>query len=703
METARRLNLSHYIVTGSWRVIILGDIPVLSIVTVRPHLLARFALAFVPFLCPMPLPAQSGAGANLAEVTIDLAAHDKKGNVISDLQSSDVQITDAGVPVTLKSLRPAPPGPVSITFVFDQVEPGVAKTQNALAGDFLAEVVGRGYSFTVLKVEGRLHLVQAPTTNIEAVKAAVNAATMAKRPDYIKVTEAAEKQMTENIEGAQGPRQAAAKALMAMLMDSQESARDPRSTPSVAALLAASRGQQDIPGRKAILYFSRGLVWHSNTPETLRDVTQAAIKARVSIYALDAEIVDESAANALGVTNALGTSQAMGGIASGSLTQGQNATPTAEGPGAGAQANEYAGRQESADAATTPHTLAGICARTGGMHVAAMSAGSKGAAEIAASFNSSYLATWISAGSGDESRLRPIAVKPLRKGMVIDACSGYYPAAHRAGVERVSAAEDKLLAALAAPDLPTDLPMNAAVLRYGNTADNDVDSVMVQVPVEPGGTSTKSVSVLAQLRDASGAVVKKFSADVSSQAPAGDQQAATEMVNFRRQFSAPPGEYVFETAAMDSSGGKIGAQRSNVVIPAAAEGLALGDVLLVKRIDPAGTADETDPLRCTKGLVVPDLSGHISKTTGAKIDLFFILHPDAASTDPPSLMAELRRGDHVIGSLPLKLAADLGGRKTIPYLTTLSAGSLSEGQYEMTITLSQGGQKVSKSVSFTLE
>ncbi len=626
-----------------------------------------------------------------AQVTLDFTAHDKKGNPVLDLEPTEVQVVDGGAPVALSNLQLASPGPASITLVFDQVVPGVGKTDQGLAEEFVTAAAGHGYLFTVLKVEGRLHLVQAPTADIEAVKQAVAAATVANRPDYIRVTEGAEKQITADMQSASGARQATAKRLMAMLMESQNTIRDPQFTSSVAALLAASRGQQDVPGRKTILYFSQGLDWRTSTPETLRDIVRAANRARVSIHSFDSEIGDAQAANALVTSSAVGTSQAMGNIATGSLTQGRNATPSAVGPGMGAQANEYTGRLQSGEGAVnSPKSLAGICAGTGGLHVEAMTGDARrGAGEIAAELNLYYVASWVSPGSGDENQLRPIRVQSLRKGVIIDAAAGYYPTSVKR-VEAGSAGEQRLLAALASPDLPTDLPVNAAVLQSGSAADSDPDSVLLQAPATAG---PGKVSVLALLKDSSGAVVRKFSADV----PAGK-----DMTTFRRQFSAPPGDYVLESAAMDSNAGKIGARRDNVTIAPAGAGPSLGTVLLVERIDPAGSAPETDPLRCTKGIVVPNLSGRLSKADNAQITLFFSIHPNSASTELPSLSAELRRDGALIGSLPLKLSGDMK-RKTIPYLTSIGAGSLSEGQYEMTVILSQGEQKASQSVSFTLE
>ncbi len=130
------------------------------------------------------------SAANPTEITVDLTPHDKKGNIVPDLRP----FTDGGIPVSLKRLRLAGQVSETITFVYDQVVPGVAKTDCELAEEFLTAVSGRGNRFPVLKVGGRLHLVQAPTSDVEAVKDAIAAATLANRPEYLKVTEAAEKQ-----------------------------------------------------------------------------------------------------------------------------------------------------------------------------------------------------------------------------------------------------------------------------------------------------------------------------------------------------------------------------------------------------------------------------------------------------------------------------------------------------------------------------
>jgi hypothetical protein len=153
---------------------------------------------------------------------------------------------------------------------------------------------------------------------------------------------------------------------------------------------------------------------------------------------------------------------------------------------------------------------------------------------------------------------------------------------------------------------------------------------------------------------------------------------------------------------MDASGGKIGAARSNVAIPPVTSGLALGDVVLVRGIDSEGVSAAADPLRYAEGTVIPNLSGRVLKAAGAKITLFFDLHPDPASTEAPTLSAEVRRDDVLAATVPLKLTVD-PKRQTIPYVFSLGAASLEPGRYKVTVILSQGGQHVSNSVQFTLE
>ena len=620
-----------------------------------------------------------------AQVSLDLTAHDKKGNFVSDLQPSDLEVLDGGVPVRLDSLRlnTDAQSPRIVVLVFDQVVPGVAKTDRSLAEE-LVKAAPDGVRYMVLKVDGRLHLVQAPTSDLESVKNAIAAATTANRPDYIAVTEAAEKKMNDETRGAAGPQQTAAKRLLAILLDSQNSAQDPHCTPSIAALLAASRGLQGSPGRKFIVYFSQGLAWVANTPEKLREIIEAANQGGVRIDSVDAEIGNEQTGSALVASAKMGNARAAGNIASGTLSG-----PTAEGAGTGTVAAQNATRIQNADKSDNRPPLFGICERTGGAHASASGGeGHRGVRAIAADLGSWYTASWPVPDKADTGRPRAVMMKSLRNGVIVQAPAAYLP--RRSGIlGGVSRNEDRLLRALEAPTLPGDVTFHAALLNLGDASEKAAKSLAVEAPAN-------AVSVLAQLRDKNGAAARKFSADL----PAGTAANGAAPVQFRRDFTAVPGEYVLETAVLDASG-NIGASRANVVIPPVAPGLALGDVLLVRRIDPPESGGASDPLRCAEGIVVPNLSGRVVKAETPSFTIFFDMHPDPESKDALSLAAELRRDGNLIGSVPLK--GSESRERTIPYLATLGAQSLRPGNYELTVILAQGGRKATNKVVFRLE
>ncbi|MGO9228274.1 MAG: VWA domain-containing protein [Bryobacteraceae bacterium] len=679
-------------------------------IRVWPQVPARLAALFAAFLFSFSVGAQTvpvlagttgpgPAAGNGPELTLELSAHDRKGNPVLDLAASEVQIVEGGKPVPVSSLRlvTAPQAPPIVTLLFDEVVPGVAKQDRDLADELIKEASGHGVLFTVLRGEGRLHLVQGPTTDVEAARQAAAVTTVADRSQAVQATEAAERQMEEDAKSASGSRQMMAKILKAMLLDSQRILKtDGRATPSVAGLLAASRGQEILPGRKFIVFFSEGIRYYANSPEELRNIAQAANRAHVTIYAVDSEIGDPEAAIGMRSSAAMGSETMTGGLA----------TSSTDPAGEGAVASEFAGRIIAGEGGGTPQSLEGICLSTGGAHVYALGGDSRNRTRgIADDLTSYYLASWTSPGTDETSRRRPFRVQSLRKGVVIQSRYVARPGDKVA----VSAVEGRLLEALAAPKLAADLPLHAAVLRFGNTPDNLVNSVVVQVPLEHPASGPESaapsagdVSVLAQLKDPAGAVVRKFSEDISNRRTLGNPKPASpDMATLRRQFSLPPGDYVLESVAMDAHGGKIGARRDNVSIPAVGKGLALGDVLLVRSIDP-GASEAGDPLRYAEGTVVPNLSGHVSKAAGPKIGFFFDIHADPGSSEAPALSMELRRDDVLAATVPLKLTLD-PKRQTIPYMFALGAAGFSPGQYQVTVILTQGGRNVSNSLRFTLD
>ncbi len=660
---------------------------------------------------------------NVDEVGLDLTAYDKRGNVVADLKPGDLEIVDGGAPVRVKDLRMAAGfgagHPHPVTLLFDRIDQSGAHGARDAALEIVKSAPASGVLFTVLKVDGRLHLLQAPTADREALKKAIDAATAGNAESGVQSADA-EKRLTEDTRG--GPNQTSADSLMTMLLDSQKEVRDPHTTPSIAGLLAASRWQQGAPGRKTLVYFSQGLNSNVSAPEMLHSIVNEANRSRLSIYALDANAGDAPSADMQGANGALASAAAAhSGVRSNSSFGRPAGVPQPQEGGTTGPALEtlVAGQmsrlEQTGPSAGDGTPIDALCRLTGGAHVHAGEA-RRSARRIVAEMESYYVASFDLPARASEGRFQPVSVRALRPGILIEARAGYF-VPPRPAVPVSLAFEGRLLEALAAPALPSGLGLHSEVFRFGTSADGSVNSLVIEAPLsdvdlrsDPAAkTYAAHLAILAQVKSKAGALVARFTEDLPREGALEDRETARrDLITLRHHFSAPAGDYVLETVALDVNGGKMAAQRTTLAIPPADGGPSLSDVVLVRRIEPfAGDedADRSDPLRCVEGRVIPNLSGQISKAASPTLTLFFDIYPERGSASKPAIVAKVVRhsaqGDTLIGTLPLTLPED-SGRPFIPYLAQLATAPLASGEYQLTVALKQGAKTVSQRVSFAL-
>jgi len=170
----------------------------------------------------------------------------------------------------------------------------------------------------------------------------------------------------------------------------------------------------------------------------------------------------------------------------------------------------------------------------------------------------------------------------------------------------------------------------------------------------------------------------------------------------QRHFTAEPGQYIVETAVLDRNSDKAGAQRQEFEIPNEAAGPSLGDLTMVERLDPMpAEMESTEPMQYGKGKVVPSISGRVPH--GAKqISFFFMVHPDANSTEQPTLEMEVLKSHEAIAQVPLHLAK-MTGPGSIPYLASIQSTALPSGDYEVIEKLTQGGKTSERGLTFRIE
>jgi VWFA-related protein len=662
---------------------------------------------------------------NADEVTLDMVVHNKKNDAVLDLKPGDITVTDSGSAVKLSDLRLVTGQSAAqhqITLVFGRLEPSASKNARDIAAKILKMLPAKQFSFAVLKVEGRLRLFQEFTSDPSAVRKAVEAATEI-REGNSSAEDAAALPEKNLIAAAQtgtdssGTRvnaqeRSSARVMLAALEESQKIVQDQHCRPWLAGLLAIARTEHKIAGRKVVIYFEQAAQLDSDARDMLLNIAGEANRSGVSIYTVDANAVDEQAGEGLIASAAIAT--AAPGInanahANSSQPSGTTAQPQLPG-GMTAQIGDTLSQLQLEGLSGYKSPLAQLAESTGGSYITASDRLRKPLLQMIADMTTYYEASYVPPSHEYDGKFRPVAVKPLRKGLKIHSKAGYFAVAPDSGLA-IRPFEAPLLKILSESQLPTDLKFHSSVLRLGDLPTGNENAVVIEVPLDALATHddpnsnlySLHVSIVAQVKNSAGEVVEHFSEDIPRHGSLDSKGTAqSELITLQRHFVADPGKYTLETAVLDRNNEKAGAQRQDFEISNEGSGPSLSDVTLVQRVDPLpAELDSAEPLQYGRGRVVPSISGHVPH--GAKqISFFFVVHPDSTSAEQPTLEMEVLKSHESIAQMPLHLMK-ISGPGSIPYLASIQSTSLPSGDYEVIEKLTQAGKTTERSVAFRIE
>ena len=651
------------------------------------------------------------------EVSLDLVVRTKSNKPITDLRSSDFAITDNGSPVTLANLRLVTGDSQSdhlVTLVFDRLEPGPARAARNVAGKLLKAIPDKGYDFAVLQMNGRLRLVQAYTANRDLIEKAILTATTTPAPNPEAGLNPAEKALLAESQGdsltVDAADRAHARLLLSALDESQRILEDQHAYPSLSALLAVARTQRQITGRKLVLYFAQGLYADSDARDTIKSIVGQANRAGVTICAVDTAALDKQVGDrmmgamsvaALGVGSAISGAQV--GPARGSTD------PTPQGMIQDNAQNMSSLEFDSMEDVKSP--LINLASGTGGIYIRAGASLKKPLEQLHDDLTSYYEASYTPDIKTYNGQFRPIAIQPLRKGLVIRTRAGYFAVPPESG-SGVRPFEVPLLTMLAGASLPTALDFRTSILHLGNLPDGNTGTLAVEVPVsqlqahEDATTHISSVhlTIVALIKNQKGDVLQRFSDDVPlHEAPEMLRNDHDQVVTMERHFTADPGDYTLEAAVLDRISDKAGATRTTFTVAPVASGPALSDIALVRTVEPFhGEAGSFEPMRYMDGRVIPDLSTELPENT-RKLSLFFMVHPIAGAASQPKLEMRIIRNHELLGKMPLELRKVSATGNAIPYLGTIQGRVFPPGKYEIETVLTQDGQTATSIVAFTVE
>jgi hypothetical protein len=205
-------------------------------------------------------------------------------------------------------------------------------------------------------------------------------------------------------------------------------------------------------------------------------------------------------------------------------------------------------------------------------------------------------------------------------------------------------------------------------------------------------------TILARIRDAQGAVVRKASEPYRLSGPLADVDRARQgEVVFFRQPQLPPGSYMLEAAVHDAIANASGARFVPfTVYDAGPKGVVASSLLLVGRTERLADAnpDDTNPLLAGDLLLYPRLGEPYHKGTDTAVTLFFRIKVPAGAPQPSATLVLLQNG-RPAASVPIQLAApDASG--VIDHAAQLPLDGLPVGDYVLQLVVQVGTEPITR-------
>ncbi|HWX41009.1 MAG TPA: VWA domain-containing protein [Blastocatellia bacterium] len=699
-----------------------------------------------------------------SEVVLDVVVRDKKGRPVKDLGKTDFEIYEDGVKQNIESFRlyqreagreatpavgdsgkaAAPstsaPHPATVTarspfegvsvvaLVFDRLSPNARELAHKAAASYVSETLKRDDLAGVFAIDLSLHVVQPYTNDTRLLSSAVDRAVSISANTFASNAAQASQQMeqagkmqeqadaaTGAAAGAGGQSAGAAAAaagasnaaaqlaqLQANMLNTFEVLeRNEQGYATTNALLSIISPLGNIPGRKAIIFFSEGLSIPTAVEHRFRSVINAANRANVTFYPIDAA--------GLRATSVLvETSDELKGIAN----QRSRQVATGREDRSGRPMSTVMERNENLLRSNPEGGLGQLADETGGFLIRDKNNLSAGLVHIDEDMRSHYVLTYVPKNQDYDGKFRQVSVKLSRSGLDLQTRKGYF-ALRSAGSSPVLDYEAPALAALYNPKSKGSVSIKATALSFPEQDRPGLVPVLVETPANwltyavdsQKNTYSADFTIVALVKDQSGQVVSKLSQHYLLSGPADKVDSAKRgEILFYREAQLGPGKYTVDAVGYEAPTGKAGVASANVDVPRIdAAALRLSSVVVLKRAERLSAADqkENNPFHYGEVLIYPNMGEAINKSA-KQLAFFFDVYTVRGASNPPKLTIEVDQGGKAMAQASQDLpAADAGGR--IQYASALPIDGFKPGDYLLKITVTDGKSSASRSVGFSVQ
>ena len=447
------------------------------------------------------------------------------------------------------------------------------------------------------------------------------------------------------------------------------------------------------PGRKTIIFFSEGLPVTPSLGSKLQTVIEAANRANVSAYAIDAKGLrtDSSLEGARKeMTNFVDDRTLQIGI--GSERTDQPMTMAME-------------RVQDTMQLDSRTGLAKLSEETGGFLVEQSNDLRSAFRRIDEDNQFHYLLTYAPKNATYDGRFRTIRVEVRRQGAQVFARKGYR-ALRTVPTADTGSYETPALALLDRTPVPNAFPVHAAAFSFPDPARPGLSPVAVHVRTSSlqfsvdsfRGTYAAQAAVVVRVRDTDGHDVQTLSQEYLITGDAKDVEAAKKGdVLFYREPDLPPGVYTVESIVFDEAANRGSARIMTLTVPQPSPGaLGMSSLILVDKTEDLGSHNTSNasPLAVGKTLLYPNLGEPIVNSASRELPFYFTLYGNTAGM---TASAELLRDGQVLASAPIQLESSNGPR--VQHVGRFPVGKLPAGTYQLRIKVGE----LSRAAFFTLQ
>jgi hypothetical protein len=439
------------------------------------------------------------------------------------------------------------------------------------------------------------------------------------------------------------------------------------------------------------VFFSEGIALPPAVQRLFAGVIDAANRANVSIYTMDAAGLRAESTQAEIRDELNKTAGAGAGILS---------TNTGGALSKDLERNEAYLRHD-------PRTSLGQLAQdTGGLMFESTNNLRQGFDRIESDLRNYYLLGYTSTNAKLDGHFRAIDVKVKRSGVTIAARKGYF-ALRDTGGGPVNSWEAPALGALEQKPVPNAFPVRAGAFLFPERQRPGLVPVVVSAGTAPltfeaaadGKTYTSDFAVLVQFIDAEKRVARKISQHYEVKGPVAELERAKQGdVLFYREPELAPGVYTMETVVFDAPSGKSSVRFSTVEVPRAdPDALRMSSLVLINRAEKLDQKDRRpeNPLQVNDLVLYPNL-GEPVKKSAKELGFYFAAYPVAGRGTTEAAL-ELMQNGATVARLPLTLGpADASGR--IQHVARLPLAQLTPGTYDLRAVVKQGNEQVFRSV-----